>query len=497
MHKIIIGSSVSAIVAFFLIAPLWTGYHSEQELLELTNGAPLPNGTKLRIDSYNRGWFSSTGELKVIVNSGQPAPITVAAPFKVFHGPIIIGKDVGFKIAPAAVEVIFKMPNVDEATQKQLANVIDENALITIISTIGLTGNLHATVHTTGINYKETDGMMSWSGLQGTVDYLPSHKTVKSHITVSPVELSVINPDTAPKQLEISEIVINSNLHQDDNGLWLGDVSSDIKTIKHQEGEKTTLLEDFHHTSNLQNNGDNATINYHSVLNLQKATVGQHVLGPIDLDYNVNKLDPKGVVDFNNDLRNLLFSDDSSLAGNSIRLLQSAAFMIHHGLEVDVNKLDIKASKGEFHLTAKVNLPAITNLLAIISNADQLLKEVQITVNMKTSELLAKQLMQVASYHSLERVSNIDTAASPEQKQTINDLIAKEDEQTIQNWLNAGYVALENGQYVTTLEIKEGVAFANGKRIEEEEPAAAPAQTPVPAQAPAAAIPAPQASAAK
>jgi len=470
MRKIIIGSSLT-VVALLLIAPLWTGYHSEQELLKLTDSAPLPQGAKVRIDSYDRGWFTSTGELKIIINSEDPAPITLQAPFKVFHGPIIIGKNVGFKIAPAALDVTFAMPQVDEATQKQLADVLDESALLSVIATIGLTGNIHAKINTTGINYEQPESSMSWSGLQGTIDYAPGSKEVASDLTISPLQFTAKTPGAEnasdEKSVQLSDVLIKSDLQEVDNGLWIGDVTTDIKTIQHSNGTRITTLEDFHHNSSLENNEDNVTLNYHSLLTLQKATMGEHVIGPVDVDYTVNKLDPQGLMDFNNDLRSVLFSNDSSIAANSIRLLQSTAVMLRHGLQVEVDKFNMKAAKGEFDLTAQFSFPAVTNLMSVLSQANQLLKQINVAINVKVDDALAKQLMQIAAYNSLQQVTQITANATPEEKQTVQDLIAKDNDAALAEWLSKGYIRLEDNRYITEFEIKNGIAFANGKRIED------------------------------
>jgi len=462
MRKLLIGSST--LVALALVAPFITGHISERQLTNLIATAPAPAGVKLRLESYQRGWFSSTGNVKVLLNADSAQPITLQAPFTVHHGPILIGKDFGIKIATAGITSTLALEHPDSPVKPV---IIDEQAIVILKSTLSLLGNLHTKLSTTAINYQQADGTVSWNGLQGTLDYKPATKSLQSNLEISPFSFASTN--TPALKVGLSGMSISSHLQQADNGLWLGDVHVAIATLTHQQATKPSIsLEGLAFTSHLQTVGDDSepTASYKASAVVNKVLVNHESYGPLDMEYSIDQLDQQGLVKLNSDIHALLLSNNENVASSYARLLQTTAMLLRHGLKIDVNNFAFKAPQGDFNLQAKLSLPPIADLLSLLGNAQQLIKQIDLTINLQASTALAKQLLQHFTLRNIQQVAQLTDKATPEEKTTINHLVEKDSADKLQAWLNEGYVKLDNDNYSTTFMFKEGQPYLNDKRLD-------------------------------
>ncbi|QBY04492.1 DUF945 domain-containing protein [Thalassotalea sp. HSM 43] len=280
---------VVAVAAGLLVAPYFTGKIVEQEFNSIYEQMSASMPYQIKVDNYQRGWFSSTADVSVTIEQDipdmvQPLTMTFVAKHDIQHGPILTQSSIALGLADIANSFDFEhnMPENADITHDFSKDKIHYS------TQISFTGGMNSVMETEQINVTTPDATIAilplqlqadlsrdgalvfdgnWLGMTvtaadvevlrlGKMDLVGDQQVVRGDIFANTavmvgdtkVNLAKMNfiDEVTGQSVNISDIEIISN-SQDKEGMMYADAKMTAKTIDAM-GVK---LSDFNYTASI------------------------------------------------------------------------------------------------------------------------------------------------------------------------------------------------------------------------------------------------------
>ena len=388
------------------------------------------NGLFVDIDKYDRGLYSSTAVLNWRLHiperlskdqNGQSATIPsqdykVQMPLTIYHGPFIFsdtGLKFGLGYARSEVtlppEYIEKFDNsfTNGSTKLKISLSLFVNYMNNTRFQVGLP--------TFKLISKQGGDQFEWGGLDSYVTVSSNLHDVDGGFTVDGASLT-----KNKMKAVLGKVTSNYDLHQTDQGLYLGEASLSLPSLSVSENDQKTFdLEQFDVRSSSE--VDSGLFNTHFKTSLNKITSQGKTYGPALLEMSIKNLDAQVLAEINAQANKIQQGTDSERQQAFLAMLPELPKLFGKGAQFQISKLSFMVPEGAIEGDMLVSLPK-----GDTGNPFQLLQKVQghgslkvpVTVlkDLVTASVKQKLLSQPSLQQAMvQQMKNTDTAESQAQ----------------------------------------------------------------------------------
>jgi uncharacterized protein YdgA (DUF945 family) len=352
IKKIIIGVLALITLAAILAGlPYFAGLRTEKYFLETMNAYSEYPYINFRVTDYKRGWFTSYAESAMEINI-MNEKIPVAFKHEIEHGPSL--SNIG--LAKVITRISFS-----EKTESELNYYFKERAPIEMTTYIGMLGGqeIELTIPSFDGHPNGKDNVnINWKGLDGKIDVASDMSRYAGKIKAPLLAISEQKGGAA----RIDNIVMDMDMKQRAEGLWLGNTSVNIDSIEFYIDKKKPDSE----IEKINIKG----ISFDQTSSEEDGLISQAVIGRADSITAVDRTFKEGV--FDAEIRNVSMEAFLNLqhkmkviAENNLpedearkRIFEAMKDLLpeflSHSPEYIINRVAFSSDKGDIHANARV-----------------------------------------------------------------------------------------------------------------------------------------------
>jgi len=351
---IISGVIFLAIIVIFIL-PFTMGFLIKGQYQDLIKHISPNPDVKLKLIQFDRGWFSSHARVKITFGAktakqarykGTLKPsISFIVKEHILHGPFILGKtkagDTKLFFARALIQNDVKKTNITFQS-----------------TTLWTWGNeLKSKFYAKDVNVTNQVMQLILKELKGSVIYNLSNNKVNINVSLNSGEFNIKNPrtpTTSTMSISMKNIQSSSDYKQD-GVLWYGKRSLSIDNITvNTFDNKKIVLTGIHANAN-QNRKDEKTniVLSYDTKSLNGAGLN---IGPIVFNMSFNGLNTKALKAFVTQAAQTN-KNGATKRQEFTKLYNPLMQLLAKGLEVNVNKFNIKTDKGPVDFKAQLIIP--------------------------------------------------------------------------------------------------------------------------------------------
>jgi|GEM_PF-6496450 len=412
----------------------------------------------LKLNKYDRGWFSSQAALTLIMHlpeqrsansSGQaqltpPLDMDLSFPLIINHGPIIM-TEAGIR---------FGMGHVTTQPETHY-NVLVDYSNHTRMRYTFPSLEINTRMGPENLHF-EFKGITATLGLSPTVDSV-----------VGKIAVHGLNGLVKNVVFNMSEIVNNFNVSRREGWLWIGRNHLTIPSIEFSEGNHQFVLEalDFSLATDITNDLLNADYN----MSLQKLTVENKTWGPGVIKLQVKNLDPAAMARVNQASWNLV-QNTAHRELFAITLISEYSNLMSKGAELNLSELNLTFPEGKITGNLTLSLPKGD----AGGNPEKMMQKAVGNGQFRASIAVIKSLMVEAIQRNLERqqaqiVAQEPNAASVAQVSVdpvnTHDQAVAQTDQILQEYINKGILKIDGSDYVMIIKLENQQLMINGQVV--------------------------------
>lgn len=349
----------------------------------------VPNAPKMNlvVKDYSRGLVSASAKLRVKMDlSDLPVPIPPSQKkmfydleLKVSQGPFILPLS---KPGLAYVQSTLSLP--EKLTQQAKAQLSDNSTLPQLDLSLFINFDESLKVNTSipafTLAHKQFPGSFNWKGMDMVYYLSKGLDSIKGQGVVKGMELKSPFANAIIEKMDMS-----SDMQASDYGLWVGDGSFNVPSIKvSARGRQMFLLSNWNMKSFADIN--NGLINVSLNMSLEKAKVMRKEYGPGNVDFSLKNLDAKTfseIQSLGHQLRNAneLPKDKQNELTN--KLDKAIPKLVAEGAEIALNNVKFKMPEGDFAAALTVSFPKDTKAEGMVQLAEHIKAVGEFSVPMK------------------------------------------------------------------------------------------------------------------
>lgn len=427
------------LIAIFgaLIFPYILGYSLEKEVKSYGEQVPPHAGYSLDVKNYHRGWFRSTADITLHLDLTQkeqnkelklPDFVNITFSNVVHHGPFIITKNTNeFKFARAYIESTVSNPPVP--------------VQFTALWKFG--GSMKTLANAEKIAFTVNNGHGASVVIQG----LDAKQLAKHDFNSVDTNFELEGFDAFDKtegRLKVQNVSHTSSFERADFDFWVGRGETKIGNIK-VDSIKNDSFEiqglSLNQTSDIANGRAKGSIE----LTINSVSVNDKDYGKQVLSVSVDNLDVESLNQLTEALEQQQKSNMPLIPfGKTYRAM---LVFLSKGLHMSIDKLDVNTIWGRLNADIDINLPeSQTNLGTLEQVIDNIKAVANILVPNKLVEQMA--IMWVKAQSEKPEETKVDATQ-------INN--------TLQNWLNNGWLIKENDNFKLQLRVENSQILINDK----------------------------------
>ncbi len=509
------------VMVVFLGLPYVMGKLAESKVKELVSVLPTFFPAEVKLDSYQRRWFTSRARLTVMPTNPElqqkfrhyitgkglqiNAPLSFSVDAQIDHGPLLFAinnkGDVHLRFGQA---LILATLSLGKSNQILLKNFMGQTDLLMTETTIGFNNNIYNVFISHGVAYVDQAAKIyvNWQGANG--EWWLSNKFNKFKGNANLFGGSLVFDDN---EWRLSKIAIELAQHRDANaaGLWIGDGNVKVPLVVYRSGGKAVFaLQDFNgQTSTKAHKG---LISTHALVDIKQVKVGNKVVGPAHYEASIRNLDAITLARLHQ-LANKVNRDVSQASQQAVsqaamiaqqaqlkvlqaRFIDLLPALLDRGAQLDVKSLSVQTPKGPVTAHAHLAFPdkretaaqqPVTGMLSLLIGANASLG---LRVPTKIAESLVGDMLQFKQqqaqrFKAQQPISGAGQQSAQHQaSQLLAGVVAEHTQSTqphgahkspqqsaqsqLHQWLKDGIVLHKDGDYSITLSYKDKQFLLNG-----------------------------------
>ena len=454
------------------------------------------NGLFVDIEHYNRGWYSSTAVLnwrfhtpeRVSKNSNGEST-TIAAkdykiqmPITIYHGPIIYSDTgvmfgLGYVRSDVAIpqEYAEKFSNTftPESTKPKLSLSLFVNYLNN--------SNLHMDLPAFKLISKQGGDVFEWDGMKSHISASSNLRNINGGFTIDGAGLT-----KNKVKVTLGKVFSNYNLHQTDEGIYLGNASLSLPSLVVTDNAQKILdIEQF--TVSSSSDIQSGLFNSQFTTSLDKVTAHDKVYGPARLEMSIKNIDAQALAELNTEANKIQQGPDAERQQALLAMIPALPKLFSKGAQFEVSKLSLVVPEGTIEGNLLLSLPN-----GDTGNPFQLLQKIMGHGILKVPATMLKGLMTVSARQKLlsqptlqqamvQQMKNNDseqakigeTPSNPAQENqeqskpmTVVDVeqqATAQADQELSNMVKSGLITLQGTEYVIEVNLAQGQLSVNGK----------------------------------
>lgn len=455
--NVVIGGSAAVLVAIGAAAPYFIGMKAESSLRadhEIMAQEILLPGLTITLDDYQRGYLGAEATTAITFSpeAKDAAPVRLELRHHISHLPSLSH----FAIASATSELV-----LPPELQKEADKFLQGQSPLTVNTYIGITGSQSAEITSPAFKttLEEKGTTIDWKGVQGS-----GTKSGDSSEMTNDIVMPGIIVTAADGGFSMSDMRYKTDMERGSYDLWFGTSEASLKSLQFSSKEaaatRTIALNDLQMTSAQQEEGELTHGNV--VFQFGKSTFDDVTLESGVYDFEYRNFDTKTLSEIQSTMRQAYTGGNEAMLGAAI--LGSVPALLKTKPEININRLEVKSSKGnfngKFHLafTGDWNDEMMGNPLAILP-----------MLNADLDIAITKSLL-VSLGHSQMRSSIAAMAEAQGEDLTDEEIDAMAKERAAQQLevLAANEYLLDKGElYTTKIHFEKGQLTINGKAANE------------------------------
>ena len=511
-------------LVIILAALLLGGYYGMGLITERTieKNVAIINQTNalfVDIDSYHRGWYTSTAVLnwrlhvpERVTKDQNGQTITVPAedykmqmPLTVYHGPIIfVDNTVKFGLGYARSQLQIPQPYAQKFDNQFTPDSIKPTLNLSLFVNYLNKSSFHIDLPKFKLIAKGTGDQFEWDGMDSNLTVSSNMQNIDGSFTIDGISL-------LKNKMKATLVKLSSDddLHQTANGLYLGQASLTMPSFQIMENQQKILdVEQFSVRSS--SDIENDLFNSHFQASLDKVTSLGKTYGPAVVELSLKNLDAQVLAQINAQANQIQQGTDRERQQALLAILPELPKLFSKGAQFEVSKLSFVVPEGKIEGNLLISLPTDS-----ASNPFQLLQKVSGHGSLKVPQPLLKEMvtalvrqrqanespLQQAMIQQMnnnappqdaqnpstdaEAKSDHSTTSTPENNQAqpqtkettsgedapTKPLTAAESEQQIQTqtdeklsqMVQSGLLSLQGNEYVIDISLEAGQLTVNGK----------------------------------
>jgi uncharacterized protein YdgA (DUF945 family) len=454
------------------------------------------NGVFVDIENYHRGWYTSTAVLnwrlhtpERLSKNSNGESTTIAAqdykiqmPITIYHGPIIYS-DTGIRFGLGYVRSDVVMPQeyaekfsnmfTAESTKPQVSFSVFVNYLNN--------SNLHIDIPAFKLISKQGGDQFEWNGMR-------SHLSASSNLRDINGGFAIDGAGMTKNKVNITlgKLISNYNLHQTDEGIYLGSASLTLPSfVVTENAQKILDVEQF--TLSSSSDINSGLFNSQFTTSLNKVTAHERVYGPARLEMSIKNIDAQALAELNTAANKIQQGAEAERQQALLAMIPVLPKLFGKGAQFEVSTFSLVVPEGTIEGNLLVSLPK-----GDTGNPFQLLQKVVGHGTLKVPAMMLKGLMVVSAKQKLlsqptlqqAMVQQMKTNDSAQEKigetpnspaqdnQVQNKPLAAVDveqqataqaDQELSNMVNTGLIVLQGTEYVIDVNLAQGQLSVNGK----------------------------------
>ena len=222
--------SIAAVVTFAVVASLYyVGVKTEEEIKQALGKESelMPPNVSISLDSYERGWLSSSAKTTLVANSESGAQQPLVFEHTIKHGPMLKRNNEGFALA-AIVSTFTPSETIKEVS----SHYFNEQSPLSIVTFVGFDGEIASNITVPSYNGRShaDDADIVWRGLHGSATYLDNAFSFE-------IEVPRWHYTNKEEAIKIEDIVLSAQQKISENGLAVGEFDFTVETLSANEIE--------------------------------------------------------------------------------------------------------------------------------------------------------------------------------------------------------------------------------------------------------------------
>lgn len=339
------------------------------------------NGLYVDIPQYNRGWFTSSAVLNWRLHvpehltkdqNGQSITVpaqdyTLQMPLTIYHGPIIFSDNgvkfgLGYAHSDIAMPPAFDEKFANLFTGESTKPKLSLNLFVNYLNN----SQLHLDVPAFKLIAKQGGNQFEWDGMDSHISVSSSLRNIDGGLTIDGASLS-----KNTTKATLAKVSSSYNLHQTDEGLYLGEASLSLPSFLITEnGQPVFDLEQF--DMNSSSDIQDGLFNTSFKASLKKVVAQGKTYGPAALEMSLKNLDAQVLAEINTQANAMQQGTDAQRQQALIAILPNLPKLFSKGAQFGITKLSFVVPEGMIEGDLLVSLPA-----GDVGNPFQLVQKVQ------------------------------------------------------------------------------------------------------------------------
>lgn len=448
------------LVILVLAAYYIMGRVVESTLNRNINALPQAPVLTLKLDKYERGWFSSTAALALIMHvpeqhntdsSGMaqttpPVDLDLSFPLTINHGPIIM-TDAGIR---------FGMGHVSTQPETHY------NVLVDYANHTRMRYTFPSFAISTSMGSQNVQ--FDFKGISAALSISPDIDKMAGNITVHGLTGAV--PDKGAV-FKVGEISNTFDLNRREGWLWIGGNHLTVPSIDIRDGSHQFVLEglDFSVNSDISNDLLNASYD----MSLQKLTLENKTWGPGVVKLQVKNLDPSAMARVNQATWNLV-QNTAHRDLFAITLVSEYANLMSKGAELNLSELDLTFPEGKISGNLNLSLPKGD----AGGNPQAMMQKVVGNGQFRASIAVVKSLMVDTAQRNIAQQQTQTIAQEPNAGDVAqvsvdpvnpHDQAVAQTDKILQDYVDKGILKVEGSDYVMVIKVENQQLIINGQVV--------------------------------
>ena len=395
MKKII--GSAAVLTAMVLAGYYGTGLVTERTLKKNINMINQSNNISVEMTGYQRGWFQSKANLtwhvqmpeRFVKNEqGSSALVpskayTFETPVLISHGPIIVGRDgVHFGLGYASTEV-----QLPEAYKKEFnATFLPESVVPKLDASIFVTyfnrSHLHLQIPAFRLVSIKNKDIIEWEGM--TSDFCLS---VERYHVDGRLMLNGLRIVSGDMSLALGKVYSEYDMHQTQQGLYLGDASIQFPSLVVMKNEKVDFeLEGVDTKSESEVEDGLFESSFHG--SFEKLKTHGKTYGPARVAIELENLDAQVLANINEQANKMQRVPDSERQQVLLMMLPQLTKLLGKGAAFEISELNLGMADGALDGSLRIALPK-----GDLGNPFQLIQKIEGKGKLKIPSQLLRALL--------------------------------------------------------------------------------------------------------
>lgn len=486
MKKII---GLVIILAVLIVGSYYvTGLITERTLKKDINIINQSNGLFVDIQQYDRGWFTSTAQLKwqmhipervVKTDNGQTKTVpaqdyTLDMPLKIYHGPVMIADTVRFGLGYAYTKLTLPETYYEQFGQYFTAESTKPELKISVLVNYFNKSHFRVNVLPFKLITKEDNAQFEWLGMISDVAISSNLKNVDGEFTI---EGLIFHKDDTTARL--GQVSSDYEMSQTKSGLYIGEASLNFPSFEIAEKENIIfdLKKLYLHTSSDIEDG---LFSSYFKASLDKIVANGKTYGPGRLEMSIKNLDAEVMAKINEQVNKLQDGSDQERQQALLALAPDLPKLFAKGAEFSISELSFTMPEGVLKGNLLFSLPKGES-----DNPFQLIQKVEGDGKLRIPAEVLRQVLVKSAKEKLmqqpdlpgtesagdakkEQIDEGDVVAeeSADKQVTVAEIEQKAKQQTdqkLENLVQSGVLQKKEDAYIIEMKLANGQLLINGK----------------------------------